>query len=166
MKKIDLGQTIAILANVGVIAGIVFLAIEVRQNTESIDQSRRVAMAEAYQSRANATMEIMFQLAGSQHSEIEAQLVEYGWPGDSGALAMLSPSERISYTNMEIARWTHFDNLHYQYQQGYVDEEFYRYNFEGLVRRFAPTWKALGLGTAGRPTFRAEVERILSAAAD
>ena len=32
MKKIDLGQTITILANVGVIAGIVFLAVELRQN--------------------------------------------------------------------------------------------------------------------------------------
>jgi len=166
MKKIDLSQTIAILANIGVIAGILFLAIEVHQNTESIDQSRRLAMAEAYQSRASATMEIMFQLARSEQSEIEAQLAEYGWPSNSGALAMLSPSERISYTNMEIARWTHFYNLHYQYQQGYVDEEFYRYNFEGLVRRFAPTWKALGLGTGGRLTFRAEVERILSATVD
>lgn len=33
MKKIDLGQMITILANVGVIAGIIFLAIELRQNT-------------------------------------------------------------------------------------------------------------------------------------
>ena len=34
MKKIDLGQTIAILANIGVIAGIAFLAFELRQNTK------------------------------------------------------------------------------------------------------------------------------------
>ena len=34
MKKIDLGQSITILANVGVIAGIVFLGIELRQNNE------------------------------------------------------------------------------------------------------------------------------------
>jgi hypothetical protein len=33
MKKIELGQTISILANIGVIAGIVFLAYELRQNT-------------------------------------------------------------------------------------------------------------------------------------
>ena len=32
MKKVDLGQTISILANLGVIAGIVFLAVELRQN--------------------------------------------------------------------------------------------------------------------------------------
>ncbi len=35
MKKIDIGQAIGILANVGVIAGIVFLAIEIRTSTET-----------------------------------------------------------------------------------------------------------------------------------
>lgn len=34
MKKIDVGQTVSILANFGVIAGIVFLAVELRQNNE------------------------------------------------------------------------------------------------------------------------------------
>ena len=34
MKKIDVGQTIQILANVGVIAGIAFLALELRQNNK------------------------------------------------------------------------------------------------------------------------------------
>ena len=42
MKKIDLGQTIAILANLGVIAGIVFLAIEVRQNSEALGVQARL----------------------------------------------------------------------------------------------------------------------------
>jgi len=37
MKKIDLGQTIAILANLGVIAGIVFLAVELQQNNRLLD---------------------------------------------------------------------------------------------------------------------------------
>jgi hypothetical protein len=36
MKKIDLGQMITILANLGVIAGIVFLAFEIRQNTAQL----------------------------------------------------------------------------------------------------------------------------------
>jgi hypothetical protein len=41
MKKIDLGQTISIVANIGVVAGIVFLGIEIRQNTQALE-------AEAY----------------------------------------------------------------------------------------------------------------------
>lgn len=36
MKKIDLGQAIGILANVGVIAGIVSLGMELRQNNELV----------------------------------------------------------------------------------------------------------------------------------
>ena len=35
MKKIDLSQSIQTLANIGVIAGIIFLAVEIRQNTET-----------------------------------------------------------------------------------------------------------------------------------
>ncbi len=43
MKKIDLGQTIGILANVGVVAGIIFLAVELQQNNELLAaQSRAV----------------------------------------------------------------------------------------------------------------------------
>jgi hypothetical protein len=43
MKKIDLGQSIGILANLGVIAGIVFLAVEVRTNTAT----NQIAMYQA-----------------------------------------------------------------------------------------------------------------------
>jgi hypothetical protein len=36
MKKIDLGQSLAVAANVGVIVGIIFLAIEVRQASDAV----------------------------------------------------------------------------------------------------------------------------------
>ena len=39
MKKIDLGQTIQIVANVGVIAGLVLLAYEISQNTLQLQRS-------------------------------------------------------------------------------------------------------------------------------
>jgi hypothetical protein len=47
MKKIDLGQTISILANVGVLAGIVFLGIEVQQNSAQIEQNTVAVAAQA-----------------------------------------------------------------------------------------------------------------------
>lgn len=46
MKKIDLGQTISILANVGVIAGIVFLGFELRQNNEMLVVQAEMAVSE------------------------------------------------------------------------------------------------------------------------
>lgn len=41
MQKIDLGQTISTLANIGVIAGIVFLALELQQNNELLGAEAR-----------------------------------------------------------------------------------------------------------------------------
>ena len=43
MKKVDVAQTVNTLANIGVIAGIVFLAIEIRQNQESLDEGNRIS---------------------------------------------------------------------------------------------------------------------------
>ena len=52
MKNIDPGQTITILANAGVIAGIAFLGLELQQNNELLVQ-------EAQRSRAEAVRENM-----------------------------------------------------------------------------------------------------------
>ena len=46
MKKINLGQLIGILANLGVIAGIVFLAFELEQNNQLMEAEARTAGAE------------------------------------------------------------------------------------------------------------------------
>lgn len=46
MKKLDLGQTISIIANIGVIAGILFLAYELRQNNRLMEAGSRTARAE------------------------------------------------------------------------------------------------------------------------
>jgi hypothetical protein len=42
MKKIDLGQSISIVANVGVIAGLLLLAFELRQNNEALGLQARL----------------------------------------------------------------------------------------------------------------------------
>lgn len=57
MKKIDLGQTITILANVGVIAGIFFLGVELRQNNELLAAQARSDLA----NRRTGFMEIIMQ---------------------------------------------------------------------------------------------------------
>jgi len=45
MKKIDLGQTLTILANVGVLAGILLLVFELNQNREMMRAQTRSELA-------------------------------------------------------------------------------------------------------------------------
>ena len=41
MKKIDLSQTVSVLANAGIIAGILFLVFELRQNNDLLESEAR-----------------------------------------------------------------------------------------------------------------------------
>jgi len=65
MKKLDLGQTMAIVANVGVIAGIVFLAFELRQNNRQLE-------LQSYQGWVAANLQLNMALTDPTLSEIMA----------------------------------------------------------------------------------------------
>ena len=56
MKKLDFGHTIGVLANIGVVAGIVFLGFELRQNNE-------LMAAEARRGQLSVAMDIWGQIA-------------------------------------------------------------------------------------------------------
>jgi hypothetical protein len=80
MRKIDIGQAIGILANVGVIAGIVFLAVELRQNNDSLAAQARLGELQARTARFRLTLnnadlaEIQFKaIAGEPLTALERQ---------------------------------------------------------------------------------------------
>jgi hypothetical protein len=50
MKQIDYGQAAQVLANVGVLAGIIFLAFELQQNNELLNMQIRATTLEQRQS--------------------------------------------------------------------------------------------------------------------
>ena len=43
MKKIDLGQAATVVANLAVVAGIIFLVVELRQNNETLELQQRIS---------------------------------------------------------------------------------------------------------------------------
>ncbi len=61
----------------------------------------------------------------------------------------------------QIAQQTHWDNMYFQYQQGFIDEEYYRDSFRERVSRLAPTWTELKIAGARR-SFVEEIESIMA----
>ena len=82
MKQFDLGQTIQIVANVGVLAGLVFLAVEVSQNQSTIDEDAQLNTLESFSSFRNF-------IANSE------QLSEIWLDGLAGA--DLTPTEELRF---------------------------------------------------------------------
>jgi len=95
MKKIDLGQTINTLANIGVIAGIVFLAIQLKQVNVQLDQDRSVAAADRL-------------TEGSSGRKYWAELVtansELWYRGATGMGEPLSDEEALAFQAL-VAAW-------------------------------------------------------------
>ena len=161
MTIMELGALGELLGAVGVIVTLVYLAVQIKQNTRSMGESKRLALAQTYQMRADALQGMLVQAASSTTiGPLIVKLTEMGYPDDGTALKRLTASERGIFKQWQIAQHTHWDNMFYQYQQGFLDPEYYEDEFKVRVRRLAPTWRALGL-LGGRGSFNAEVARIL-----
>jgi hypothetical protein len=158
----DWGSVGEMVSALAVVITLIYLAKQIKQNTHAMEEGRRLALAQTYQMRSDALQAMLVQAADSEHiGPIIIKLTALGYPEDVAALEALSDSERRRFRMWHIAQQTHWDNMHYQFQQGYLDNEYYEDAFKDRVTRLAPVWKALGL-TSGRRSFFAEIDRLLS----
>ena len=157
----DWGSLGEVVGAIAVVVTLIYLAKQIKQNTHAMEESRRLALAQTYQMRSDALQAMLVHAADSEHiGPIIIKLTAKGYPEDVAALGELSEAELRRFRMWQIAQQTHWDNMHYQYQQGYLDSEYYEDAFKERVVRLAPTWQALGL-TGGRRSFFAEIERLM-----
>jgi hypothetical protein len=162
MSIMELGALGELVSAIAVVVTIWYLAVQIRQNTHAMEEGRRLALAQTYQLRADALQDMLVRAADSEFiGPLITKLTQLGYPEDVSALDRITPDERGRFRQWQIAQQTHWDNMHFQYQQGFLDEEYYQDAFRERVARLAPTWKALGI-TGGRRSFTVEVERLLA----
>ena len=155
----DWGAIGELVGGAAVVVTLIYLALQVRQNTQAMDENRRLALAQTYQMRADALQDMLVRAADSRHiGPIIIKLTQAGYPEDVASLDILTPEERGRFRLWQIAQETHWDNMLYQYQQGFLDPEYYQDSFRERVTRLAPIWRALNL-TGGRKSFLDEINR-------
>ena len=115
MKKIDLGQTINTLANLGVIAGIIFLAVELRQN-------QQLTAAQTRNSIAQVSVNL---IRGEAENPQLLEVIAKGMAGEE-----LTPVEQQQFDLSWASYFPHWQNMHYQYERDLFDEE----EYAGLLR--------------------------------
>jgi len=162
MTIIELGALGEFLGSIAVLATLIYLAVQIRQNTISMNESKKLALAQTYQMRSDALQMMLVHAADSEHiGPIITKLTGFGYPEDIGSLDRLTQEERGRFRQWQIAQQTHWDNMFFQYQQGFIDEEYYRDSFRERVRRLAPVWQALNVGGA-RKSFADEIDTLMA----
>ena len=124
MKKIDLGQSITILANLGVLAGLVFLGIEIRQNTS-------IARANAYQENVRS---LVAWRQGIAESEDLARSLDYYSDGRLDDLE--DPMDRLRMGLLINNVFDIYQNAFYSRRYGIIgDAEWARFR-DGACQHF------------------------------
>ena len=160
MKADELNRWLTLIANISVVAGIVFLAVEIRQNTESQQESLRLARATAYQERAFAAVSRWASNASSP--ELIAAIVVFdnagGVANASEALAALSAHDRWHIHFNMLAQIATLDNNVYQFKEGYLDPD--RYNRIDAVALLHDSTLFDALGFVYTTPMTEEIERL------
>ena len=160
MELQDLGAIGSIIGALSVVVTLIYLSKQVRLNTQAMDEGRKLALAQTYQMRSTALQTMLVHAADSEHiAPIIMKLTDLGYPEDVAALARLTGAERARFRLWQIAQQTHWDNMFFQHQHGYLDDESYEDSFKKRVRRLTPTWEALDLLSARR-SFLDEITRL------
>ena len=111
-----IGAIAELLGAVGVIASLVYLATQIRQSREQMSQNTRVMRASAYQHFFGNLNETILKLADSPEweSAVRLGLADFACLGEEDAFRF----------NLWMAGVVHaFENAHYQYRVGMLDEE-------------------------------------------
>jgi len=165
----DLMSTTQLLGSLGEFLGaiavfitLIYLAIQVRHgreaiaaNTKSLEENRRLALAQVYQGRSSRVQHMAMLRAESNHwPELWSKVEDDGFQA-------LSRTEQVRWTQFLGAEAAQFDNNHYLYQLGLLDEEFYEYTFKPMVKVLGPRLIDTGVLFGRRPAFVNEVERLV-----
>ena len=147
-----------IVGQFGVVASLIFVGLQMKQDQE-------IALSAAYQART-ATL-IDFLVAISTDDVARSALMK-GFDGER--VAEFTAEERFAFQNLNSAGRELMQNSHYQYVQGYLDEEHWQ-SVRSLIERHLsnPNTRDGLLGDRVRPSFREavmEIERDLRGEAD
>ena len=153
-----LNQRLTLIANISVVLGIIFLAVELQQNTEAIQAQTR-----------DSTTEKQMTLVGwvattPQLAELRQRVIDEGF--DS-----LSAAEQRQWQNYVIGEMREWENSFYQSERGlFTASEFeaHRQRMTFQMSEQAPEGDAYrrqwlsGARNVFAPSFRAEIDRIVA----
>lgn len=147
MKKIDLAGSISIAANIGVIVGIVFLAVEIRNNTIAIEAASIQISAELDQS-------FLIEIG----SDKEASRI---WSTYYSAPSTLTDAERLQGSLLFAALIRRLENTLLQYELGALSEDGWKSRqplFEGVAN--SPGYAAFRESGSGRLASKPTLEYL------
>ena len=152
MKKIDLGQTLSLIANVGVIAGILLLVYELNQNRAMMEAQVRQQISQGV---------VDGHLTVATNPDLSEIVVDFS---ERCTTMDRCDAEEFRFNQWSSATFRTWENAHYQYRLGLYDETEFtaqKESWRGNLTRpgIANRWRLVRRSYS--PEFAAEVDALL-----
>ena len=150
MKLSTINEWLSLIANLGVIAGIIFLAFELQQNS-------RMMQAQTRNELARGVSDLL--ATWYANPEVVDAIVK------SNRREELTDEERFIHVTRSEASFRYWENVHYQYRQGMYDEVEFSTHLETMRRVIAgnPSFVDYWCDSRGMysPPFAAEIDNFV-----
>ena len=144
MSLDNINKWLTLLANFGVVVGLVALILE-------LNQSQRLAESTAYQTRISEIEQSERELALS--GDLAEIIVKY----DTQGLESLTSAELLRFRLWNQAILRRMQGQYYQWQQGFLDRSVVDSTLDSIVNSRYEVWKELGINYFSIPEWEAEV---------
>ena len=157
----DLGNVGEFIGAVGVFVSLVYLALQIRQNTENLSQNTRSVRAASF----HATSSLLAQFMSMLNGDAELSRIFRAGLEDPNSL---DPDARDRFMNTLIQLFSYYQDVFHQHHEGLLDAELWesrRTNIASYLRTHGVQefWKERG--NLYTQSFRALVDSELSSAA-
>ncbi len=144
-----IGAIAELVGALAVVLTLIYLAIQIRQNTRSMDESRKVEIARNYQQGLQLRNDFIYRFADSEElAAIHVKVEEAGFPENVDSLDLLTPIELRRYKSVQYGNMIANANTQYQFQLGLIDEQSYLRSIS-VFERMGPSWDRLGIPLLG-----------------
>ena len=150
MKSRNWKEIAALIGITVIVASLVAVVVELRQ-------TQAVISASTYQARA---MDAIADARERYNGDYIAPLLARVDMNDPNSIEKLNDEDRIRLRAFFLSQRIDFDNEYYQYQNGFLDEEYFEDGFKRRLPGAARNWRSLGI-RENRPSFRTFVDEQL-----
>lgn len=119
-----------------IVASLIFVGLELRQTQTAL-------VASTYQSRAFDAIDVRSTLADSEH--LLPLLVKTNFGCDLEAVKSLNEVNRSRIRQFLFTEMFDLDNEFYQYEQGFLDPDFFENAFKPRLKWAALAWRRMGI---------------------
>lgn len=152
MDSAKVNDWLQVIGLFGVIASLLFVGMQMKQEHE-------IAVASAYQARSEQITGLAAQYWTDPVVRSGVSKIQTGRPDE------ITPDESIAINAMISGVFNFYENVHFQYQNGFITEEHWvksRFGMKNLLQDPAPRNVVLSETSGWRASFRLLLEEIIS----